>query len=69
MYVRFGNTVYRQVAGIPLTNLYASLTAYLFLYCNESQCIQNSVMIRLNYNQILDFKTQTVNLMIFALNI
>ena len=37
IYVRFGNTVYHQVIGIPMGTNCASLIADLFLYCYESQ--------------------------------
>ena len=37
IYVRFGNTVYRQVVGIPMGTNCAPLIADLFLYCYESQ--------------------------------
>ena len=37
IYIRFGNTVYRQVVGIPMGTRCAPLIADLFLYCNESQ--------------------------------
>ena len=37
IYVRFGNTVYRQVIGIPMGTNCTPLIADLFLYCYESQ--------------------------------
>ena len=37
IYVRFGNTVYRQIVGIPMGTNCAPLIADLFLYCYESQ--------------------------------
>ena len=37
IYVRFGNTVYRQVIDIPTGTICAPLLADLFLYCYESQ--------------------------------
>lgn len=37
IFVRFGNSVYRQVIGIPMGTNCAPLIADLFLYCYESQ--------------------------------
>lgn len=37
IFVRFGNSVYRQVIGIPMGTNCAPLVADLFLYCYESQ--------------------------------
>ena len=37
IYVRFANTVYRQIVGIPMGTNCAPLIADLFLYCYESQ--------------------------------
>ena len=37
IFVRFGNTVYRQIIGIPMGTNCAPLIADLFLYCYESQ--------------------------------
>ena len=37
IFVRFGNTIYRQIIGIPMGTNCAPLIADLFLYCYESQ--------------------------------
>ena len=37
IYVRYGNTIYRQVIGIPMGTNCAPLVADLFLYCYESE--------------------------------
>ena len=37
IYVRFGNSVYRQIIGIPMGTNCAPLIADLFLYCYESK--------------------------------
>ena len=39
IFVRFGNTIYRQIIGIPMGTNCAPLIADLFLYCYESQFI------------------------------
>jgi len=39
IYVRFGDTIYRQIVGIPMGTNCAPLIADLFLYCYESQYI------------------------------
>ena len=39
IFVRFGETAYRQVIGIPMETNCAALIADLFLYCYESQFI------------------------------
>ena len=36
IFVRFGNTIYRQIIGIPMGTNCAPLIADLFLYCYES---------------------------------
>ena len=41
IFIRFGNTVYRQVIGIPMGTNCAPLIADLFLYCYESQFMTN----------------------------
>ena len=37
IYARFGNSVYRQIIGIPMGTNCAPLIADLFLYCYESK--------------------------------
>ena len=39
IYVRYGDTVYRQVIGIPMGTNCAPLIADLFLYCYERYCM------------------------------
>ena len=42
IYVKFGNTVYRQTVDIPMGTLCAPLIADFFLYCYERdyRCFQ-----------------------------
>ena len=35
IYIRFGNKLYRQIVGIPISTHYAPLVADLFLFCYE----------------------------------
>ena len=35
IYIRFGNTLYRQIVGIPMGTNYAPLVDNLFLFCYE----------------------------------
>lgn len=41
IFVRYGNTVYRQVIGIPMGTNCAPLVADLFLFCYESEFMSN----------------------------
>ena len=41
IFIRFGNSVYRQVIGIPMGTNCAPLIADLFLYCYESEFMKN----------------------------
>ena len=39
IYIRFGNKLYRQIVGIPLSTNCAPLVADLFLFCYERDCM------------------------------
>ena len=55
IFVRFGNTIYRQTIGIPMGTNCAPLIADLFLYCYESQFMAKLYKDPTKHDLITDF--------------